>query len=78
MTAAKKAQSTSYKLEAAARRSKRAAMHRALEREVQPTEGKIRVTLSGAPISRDMQESLFSHSAINIPEFGLARKKLNQ
>ncbi len=78
MTTAKKAQSTSYKLEAAVRRSKRAAMHIALEREVQPTEGKIRVALSGTPIPRDMQESLFSSSAINIPEFGLARKKLSK
>ncbi|WP_147330475.1 MULTISPECIES: hypothetical protein [unclassified Duganella] len=75
MTTAKKAQSTSYRLEAALRRSKQAATHIALEHEVQPAEGKIRVVLNGAPIPRDMQESLFGPSAINIPEFGQARTK---
>ncbi|MYN18089.1 hypothetical protein GTP81_15115 [Rugamonas sp. FT107W] len=75
MTIAKKAQSTSYKLEAALRRSRHAAAHIPLELEVQPTEGKIRVALDGRPIPRDMQESLFGPSAINIPEFGQARTK---
>jgi len=75
MTTAKKAQSTSYRLEAALRRSKQAATHIALELEVQPTEGKIRVALDGRPIPRDVQESLFGPSAINIPEFGQARIK---
>lgn len=75
MTTAKKAQSTSYRLEAALRRSKQAATHIALEHEVQPAEGKIRVVLNGAPIPRDMQESLFGPSDINIPEFGQARTK---
>lgn len=78
MTTVKKAQSTSYKLEAALRRSKQAATHIALEHEVQPTEGKLRVVLNGAAIPRDMQESLFGPSAINIPEFGIARAKLDK
>lgn len=78
MTTAKKAQSTNYKLEAALRRSKQAATHIALEHEAQPAEGKIRVVLNGAPIPRDVQESLFGPSAINIPEFGRARRKLDK
>ncbi len=79
MTTAKKtsiSKSMEYKLEAALRRSKLAAANTPLELEVRPTDGKIRVILSGKPISRDKQESVFSSSAINIPEFRQTRTKL--
>jgi hypothetical protein len=79
MTAVKKAQvdaSTAYKLAAAARRAKVAATVMSLEREIVPAAGRIRVVLSGKPITRDRQETLFGPSAIDIPEFRLARNKL--
>jgi hypothetical protein len=80
MTAVKKAPigaSTSYKLAAALRRAKVATAWAAtLEREVRPSGGKIRVVLSGKSISRDRQATMFGPSAIDIPEFGQARKKL--
>jgi len=78
MTTAKKtpiSKGMEYKLEAALRRSRLAATNLPLEREVRPTNGKIRVVLSGKPIARDKQESIFGSSAINIPEFAQARKK---
>lgn len=79
MTAVKKAPigaSTAYKLAAALRRAKVAtAMAATLEREVRPRSGRIHVVLSGKSISRDRQETLFGPSAIDIPEFGQARKK---
>jgi hypothetical protein len=67
---------TPYKLAAAARRAKIASTKLPLEREVLPIAGKIRVVLSGKPIPRDHQEALFGFSAIDIPEFRQARKKL--
>jgi len=79
MTAVKKApagESTSYKMAAALRRAKFAATATTLEREVRPTLGRIRAVLSGKPISRDRQITLFGPSAIDIPEFGQSRKKL--
>lgn len=78
MTAARKVPigpSTSYKLAAALHRAKLAATNTAVELEVRPTGGKIRVVLNGKPIPRELQESTFGPSAIDIPEFGLARKK---
>lgn len=79
MTAVKKTPigaSTAYKLAAALRRAKVAtALTGTLEREVRPTSGRIRVVLSGKSIARDHQESMFGPSAIDIPEFGQARKK---
>jgi hypothetical protein len=80
MTAARKSQiapgaSENYKLAAALRRAKVASTATTLEREVRPTEGKIRVVLSGKVISRDHQESLFGPAAIDIPEFRQSRNK---
>ncbi|WP_070269411.1 hypothetical protein [Duganella sp. HH101] len=78
MTTAKKtpiSKSMEYTLEAALRRSRLAATNLPLEREVRPTNGKIRVVLNGKSISRDKLESIFFSSAINIPEFAQARKK---
>ncbi|WP_152446901.1 hypothetical protein [Janthinobacterium sp. HH01] len=77
MAAARKRPSSKneqYKLGAALRRSRLATTNTPLEREVTPTNGKIRVVLSGKPISRDKQESIFGSSTINIPEFAQARK----
>lgn len=77
MTALKKtppSQNSAYKLAAATRRAKVASMGAPIVGEVKPTQGRIRVTLSGNPISRDRRASVFGPSSIDIPEFSTARK----
>ncbi len=78
MTALKKTppgQNSAYKLAAAARRAKVASMGAPIVGEVKPSQGRIRVTLGGKPISRDAKSSVFGPSSIDIPEFSIARKR---
>lgn len=78
MTALKKTspdQNTAYKLAAAARRAKVAAMTAPLVDEVKPSQGRIRVTLGGKPFTREHQAAVFGPSSIDIPEFAMARKR---
>ena len=78
MTALKKmppSQYSSYKLAAAARRAEVASMAAPMSGEVQPSQGRIRVVLSGKPIRRERQAALFGPSSIDIPEFSIIRKR---
>ena len=78
MTAPKKSplsQDAAYKLAAAARRAKVASAGATIEDEVKPSQGRIRVTLAGKPISRDRCAAVFGPSAIDIPEFSSVRKR---
>lgn len=78
MTALKKtppARNSAYKLAAAARRAKVASVAGAIVGELKPSEGRIRVTLAGKPISRDRHAALFEPSSIDIPEFSSVRKR---
>lgn len=77
MTALKKtpqSQTSAYKLAAAARRAKIASIGAPIVGEVKPTQGRIRVTLSGKSISRDARSGVFGPSSIDIPEFSSVRK----
>ncbi|MES2741671.1 MAG: hypothetical protein V4754_12070 [Pseudomonadota bacterium] len=78
MTALKKpaqSQTSAYKLAAAARRAKIASIGAPIVGEVKPSQGRIRVTLSGKAISRDARSGVFGPSSIDIPEFSSARKR---
>lgn len=78
MTALKKtsqAQISAYKLAAAARRAKIASIAAPIVGEVKPSQGRIRVTLSGESISRDARSGLFGPSSIDIPEFSSVRRR---
>lgn len=78
MTALKKtppSQNSAYKLAAAARRAKVASMGEPIVSEVKPSQGRIRVTLGGNAISRDVRSDVFGTSSIDIPEFSSARKR---
>lgn len=76
MSNAKKIPSNSaYKLEAAARRSKIASATVPIPGEVKPEQGRIRVTLSGKPITREQHTVVFGPSSIDIPEFSRVRKR---
>lgn len=78
MTALKKSPpipNSPYKMAAAARRAKVASMAAQIVGEVKPSQGHIRVTLSGKSISRDSQAAMFGPSLIDIPEFSLVRKR---
>ena len=78
MTALKKtppSQNSSYKLAAAARRARVASTATPIVGEVKPSQGRIRVTLGGNPISRDRLASVFGPSSIDIPEFLIVRKR---
>ena len=66
---------SAYKLAAAARRAKVAVMGVPIVGEVKPSDGRIRVTLSGKSISRDARSGVFGPSSIDIPEFESARKR---
>lgn len=68
-------QTSAYKLAAAARRAKVASMDAPILGEVKPSQGRIRVTLSGKAISRNARLGLFGPSSIDIPEFSIARKR---
>ncbi|GGC23796.1 hypothetical protein [Pseudoduganella buxea] len=77
MTAVKEMQinqSGAYKLAAEARRPKAASVGAISAGEVTPTQGRIRVTLAGKPISRDRRAAVLGPSSIDIPEFSLSRK----
>lgn len=78
MTTLKKpisSQISAYKLAAAARRAKVASMDAPILGEVKPSQGRIRVTLSGKAISRNARSGVFGPSSIDIPEFSIARKR---
>ncbi|CUI05373.1 hypothetical protein [Massilia antarctica] len=78
MTALKKTppgQNSAYKLAAAARRAKIASMAGTIVGEVKPSQGRIRVTLGGKPISRERRAAVFGPSSIEIPEFSGVRKR---
>lgn len=78
MTALKKTSQTqisAYKLAAAARRAKIASIGAPIVGEVKPSQGRIRVTLSGEAISRDARSGLFGPSSIDIPEFSSVRRR---
>lgn len=78
MTMLKKAptnQISAYKLAAAARREKIAAMGEPVVAEVKSTQGRIRVKLGGKTVSRNAKAGVFGPSSIEIPEFSLFRKK---
>ena len=77
MTVLKKpppSQTSAYKLAAAARRAKVASMGVPIVGELKPTQGRIRATLGGKPISRDRRTAVFGPSSIDIPEFDTVRK----
>ncbi|MCE3605194.1 hypothetical protein LXA47_16455 [Massilia sp. P8910] len=77
MTALKKTppgQNSAYKLAAAVRRARVASMATPVVGELQPSQGRIRVTLAGKPISRDRRSAVFGPSSIDIPEFSSVRK----
>jgi len=78
MTALKKfppSQNSAYKLAAAARRAKVASVAAPIADEVKPSEGRIRVKLTGKPISSDRRSTVFGPSSIHIPEFSSVRKR---
>jgi len=62
-----------YKLTAAARRARLACATVPIDGEVIPSEAGITITLSGKPISGERLVALVGQSAIEIPEFSLAR-----
>lgn len=68
-------QVSAYKLAAAARRAKVASMDAPILGEVKPSQGRIRVTLSGKAISRNARSGVFGPSSIDIPEFSIVRKR---
>jgi hypothetical protein len=77
MTTAKKPQeepSAAYKLAAAEMRAKVASNKLAIEHEVLPSGGRIRLVLKGRPIARGELEALFGPSAIDLPELRRALK----
>ncbi len=78
MTALKKmppTQISAYKLAAAARRAKVASVGAPIVGEVKPSQGRIRITLSGKAISRGARSGVFGPSLIDISEFSIGRKR---
>ena len=78
MTALKKpaaSPTSAYKLAAAARRAKVASMVGPIIGEVKPSQGRIRITLSGKAISRKARSGIFGSPSIDIPEFSSVRKR---
>jgi hypothetical protein len=63
-----------YKLAAAERRAK-FSLASSLADAVSPSEGHIRIALSGKTISRAGRTTLFGRSSIDIPEFSTVRSK---
>lgn len=64
-----------YKVAAAARRDKVASSIKAFPGEVTPSDGRIRITLSGPPIRCDRQAAVCGPTSIQIPEFAVVRKR---
>lgn len=78
MTASKKmpsSQKSEYKLASAARRAKVASMRAPIVGEIKPSQGRIRITLSGKTMRQDTRSGVFGASAIDIPEFSSFRKR---
>lgn len=69
------AKDSAYKTAAANRRQKLASTVAPGADEIPTHKGRIRVTLSGKPISPTSQPKVFGQSSINIPEFSIFRKK---
>lgn len=72
-----KNQSSPYQIAATARRLKIAAEATETD-ELAPSNGRIRITLGGNTLSREYQAKVFGPSSIDIPEFALARKKVQK
>ncbi|MES2899353.1 MAG: hypothetical protein V4723_06460 [Pseudomonadota bacterium] len=69
------AKESAYKTAAAARRQKLASTVTPGADEIPPHDGRIRVPLSGKPISPTRNPKVFGESSIDIPEFLIVRKK---